>query len=67
MGKDACLGTEKDFMDSIGSGVLSKTSGLLKECPEEKRKVDVFARLCTDKIRDRIGVPACRQAGRGTI
>jgi hypothetical protein len=22
IGKDACLGTEKDFMDSIGNGVL---------------------------------------------
>jgi hypothetical protein len=41
LGKNSCLGTEKDFIDSIGNGVLSKFRnlkkpfGLLEEFLEE--------------------------------
>ena len=59
-GKDSYLRTEKYFIDSIGNGVLpefrnlKKPFGLLKEFLEENIALQVFARLCTDKIKDRL-------------
>jgi hypothetical protein len=58
LGKDSCLGTEKYLIDSIGNGVLSefrnlkKPFGLLKEFLEENVEFQLFAQLCTDKIKD---------------
>jgi hypothetical protein len=60
LGKDSCLGTEKYFIDSIGNDILpelrnlKKPFGLLKEFLEENIELQIFAQLCTEKIKGRL-------------
>ena len=63
LGEDSCWGTETFFTDAIGNSVLpelrnlKKPFGFLKKFLEENTEFQVLARLCTDKIRDRLHIP----------